>query len=277
MSGDSLTLLVMSDTKLFNILKITCEVIGDQHKSRKFNSQTIEASNGPSCKINKAPQINPDKANANDTNASMPHYFSSGINRAVDKRVSQALTNKIHHVFSDFFSVIGCFEGTFTLQVKDARQPYQELPPKDHLCTPGIPEKEARKIQKQQIIVPLGIDETSEWCNSFILVPKVNCKVRLCLDQVRNNKSKAPIRPVHRGPTFNDVLPRLASIKYLTLINSTSGYHNLKLDERPSYLGRFSCPLGRYIYIRIPFRAVPVGDMFQKKIDELYAKCIWHC
>ena len=27
------------------------------------------------------------------------------------------------------------------------------------------------RLQGQQIIVPLYIDKTSEWCNSFILVP----------------------------------------------------------------------------------------------------------
>ena len=81
---------------------------------------------------------------------------------------------------------------------------------------------------------------------------------------------KVPIRPIHRGPTLNDILPRLPGVKYLMLINSSSGYNNLKLDEQSSYLGTFSCPLGRYIYIQFLFGVSPVGDMFQKKIVELY-------
>ena len=43
-------------------------------------------------------------------------------------------------------------------------------------------EEEMKRLQKQDIITPLGVDETSEWCNSFALVPKANQKVRLCLD-----------------------------------------------------------------------------------------------
>ena len=31
----------------------------------------------------------------------------------------------------------------------------------------------------------------------------------------------------------------------------------------------FSCPFGRYWYIRLPFGAAPAGNMFQKKIDKL--------
>ena len=55
------------------------------------------------------------------------------------------------------------------------------------------------------IITPLGVDEMAEWCNSFVLVPKANGKVRLCLDPARLNE--VLIRPFHRGPTLNDILP----------------------------------------------------------------------
>ena len=48
----------------------------------------------------------------------------------------------------------------------------------------------------------------------FVLVPKANGKVWLCLDWTRLNK--VLIRPVHRGPTLNDTLPWPAGGKYLT-------------------------------------------------------------
>ena len=53
-------------------------------------------------------------------------------------------------------------------------------------------------LQKMYIITPLGVKKTVEWCNSFVLVPKANGKVRSCLDLVRLNQ--ALIRPIHRGP-----------------------------------------------------------------------------
>ena len=37
-------------------------------------------------------------------------------------------------------------------------------------------------LQKQQIIVPLGVDEMLEWYNSFVLVTKANGRVTLCPD-----------------------------------------------------------------------------------------------
>ena len=66
------------------------------------------------------------------------------------------------------------------------------------------------------IITPLGVDEFAEWCNSFVLVPKANGKVRLCLDPARLNKVLT--RPIHRGPTLNDILPKLNSVKYMSIM-----------------------------------------------------------
>ena len=39
---------------------------------------------------------------------------------------------------------------------------------------------------------------------------------------------------------------------------------------KSSYLITFSCPFGRYLYIRLPFEAELVGDRFQKKRNELF-------
>ena len=83
----------------------------------------------------------------------------------------------------------------------------------------------------------------AEWSNSFILVPKPSGRLRLCLDPARLNQ--VLIRPVHRGPTLNDIFPKLNNVKYLSLIDASSGYHNLKLDKRSSYLTTFACQFDR--------------------------------
>ena len=105
-------------------------------------------------------------------------------------------------------------------------------------------------------------------CNSFVVVPKMNGKVQLCLDPVRLNQ--ALIRLIHRGPTLNDILPKLNNVQYMSIIDASSGYHNIKLDNQLSYLTMFACPFGRYRYKHLPFGAAPVGNMFQCKIDETF-------
>ena len=129
-------------------------------------------------------------------------------------------------------------------------------------------QEELERLQELDVIATLGVNKTLEWYNSFVLVPNVNGKVRLCLDPAC--LSQALIRPIHRGPNLNDILPKINNAKYLSLIDTSSGYHNLSLDEKSSYLTTFTCQFGQYRYKWLPFGAVPAGNMFQWKIDKIF-------
>ena len=76
---------------------------------------------------------------------------------------------------------------------------------------------------------------------------------------------------MYRGPTFNDILPKLKNAQYLSFIDVSFSYHSLKLDEKSSYFTTFACQFGRYRYKRLPFGAAAAGDMFQRKITEIFA------
>ena len=107
--------------------------------------------------------------------------FYSLDNIDSDKRSSSTMMHSIHMRFDDVFNGIGCFEGTFSLQLKPDSKPYQ-APPR---CVAYVLQKpfkeELRQLQELDIITLLGVDETSEWCNSFVLVPKANVNMRLSL------------------------------------------------------------------------------------------------
>ena len=137
----------------------------------------------------------------------------------INVRKNIELTQKIYNVFDNVFNGIECFEGTFLLQLKPDSKPYQA--PSRHVAYAlQKPFKdELDWLQKLDIIAPLGIDRTAECCNSFVLVPKANGRGRLCLDPVRLNQ--ALIRPVHRGPMLNDILPRLSNVKYMSIIDAS--------------------------------------------------------
>ena len=95
------------------------------------------------------------------------------------------------------------------------------------LCTTRATKRRAGLAAKQQILVPPGIDETSEWHNRFLLIPKANGKVRLCLDPASLNK--VIIRLILGGLILNNIISRLAGVKYIMLNDASSGYHNLKV------------------------------------------------
>ena len=112
----------------------------------------------------------------------MPDYLRYSSNREADKEASRMLTMKIHNDFSNVFIVIDCFEGMSKMQMRDSSHPYQALPRRVAYVLQEPLQEELNKLKQQQIIVPAGIDETSEWCNNFVLVPKANGKFMLSLE-----------------------------------------------------------------------------------------------
>ena len=177
------------------------------------------------------------------------------------------MMQRIHVMFGDVFNGIGCFEGTFSLQLKPNSKPYQVPPRHVAYALQKLFKEELQCLQELDIIAPLGVDKMAEWCNNNVLVPKANSTVWSCFDPVQLNL--ALIRLLHRGPMLNDILLKLNNVQYMSIIDVNSGYHNLKLDKQSSYLTTFACLFGRYRYKHLPFRAVLAGDMFQCEIDEM--------
>ena len=112
-------------------------------------------------------------------------YFLSGLTYVSDKKKSAEATQQIHIDFDDVFNGIGCFEGTFSLQLKPDSKPYQALLRCVAYTLQKLFQEEFKRLQKLDIIVSLGVDESAEKCNSFVLVPKANGMVKLCTSTSR--------------------------------------------------------------------------------------------
>ena len=251
--GNGQALLGMPDIDALNIIKINIHIIDTEQTGGNYNfctnMHTVQRDD-PKQETVRAKKCYTNTANISKSNSKTKptvksklsktiEYYLSGLSYDSDKKRSTETTWQLHKHFWDVFNGIWCFDGTFSLQLKPDSKP-QQVPLRYMACTLQKPlEEELERLQKQGIIAPLGINETSEWCNSFVFVPKTNRKVRLWLDPAQLNQ--ALIRPIHRGPTLNDILPKFNNTKYLSLIEVSSGYHNLKLDEKSSYLMIFAC------------------------------------
>ena len=204
---------------------------------------------------------NKTKPMVNSKSSKTIEYFLSGPSYERDMKRSTETTQQVHKDFEDVFNGTGYF-GTFSLQLKSDSKPYQ-VPLRCMAYTlQKAFKEELERLQKQDIIAHLGSvkHQNGVKCNSFVLVPKTNGKVRLCLDLAHLNQ--ALLRPIHGGPSLNDKLPKLNNAKYLSVIDASLGYHNLKLDEESSYFMTFVCQFGRYRYGQLLFGVAPAGDMF---------------
>ena len=120
---------------------------------------------------------NTDKPMVNNKLSNTIDYFLPGPICDSDKKMSDEITQLLQRDFEDVSNGIGCFDGTFSLQLKPDSKPYQ-VPPTGMAYMLQKPFKEELKwLQEQDIITPIGVDEAAEWCNSFLLVPKGNGRV----------------------------------------------------------------------------------------------------
>ena len=68
------------------------------------------------------------------------HYFIADLRREADMTEITKITQEIFNTFNDVFSGIGCFKGTFSLQVKDGMKPYWAPPRGKHTISKTIQE-----------------------------------------------------------------------------------------------------------------------------------------
>lgn len=70
-------------------------------------------------------------------------------------------------------------------------------------------------------------------------------------------------------PTLKDTLAKIPGAKYFSKLDAKSGYWQMKLSTRASFLTTFNTPFGRYRFLRMPFGLVSAQDEFQRKMDEI--------
>ena len=91
------------DIELLHILRAMCDVTGELHESKEFDSQTVETSNSQCYRTDKSQQIKRLKVAMYDYRVNMSDHVSSSAGIAAEKRVDKVLTNKIYNEFSDVF------------------------------------------------------------------------------------------------------------------------------------------------------------------------------
>ena len=112
------------------------------------------------------------------------------------------------------------------------------------------------------------VTEPTEWVNPIVTVRKPSGDLRICLDPLELNKA---IRREHYAiPTPSEIVARLHGSKFFSVLDATSGFLQIPLDEESSYLTTFATPSGRYRFLRLPFGIRSAPKVFHRTIVELF-------
>jgi transposase InsO family protein len=128
---------------------------------------------------------------------------------------------------------------------------------------PRVIEK-LRQMEEDEYITP--VQEPTEWVSSMALSLK-NDKLRICIDpRDLNNAIKREHYPMK---SIEDVASEIPGAKVFSVLDAKSGFLQIKLDKKSSYLTTFNTPIGRYRWLRLPFGIKSAPEIYQRIMDNL--------
>ena len=73
--------------------------------------------------------------------------------------------------------------------------------------------------------------------------------------------------------TIEEVIARIPNAQYFTMLDASSGFWQIPLDEGSSLKTIFNTPHGRHRFLRLPFCMNSAPEVFQKAMDNLFSSC----
>ena len=70
--------------------------------------------------------------------------------------------------------------------------------------------------------------------------------------------------------TIEEVTTRIPDATYFSVLDASSGYWQISLDQESAKLCTFNSPFGRYMFKRLPFGLSSAQDIFQRVMAEMF-------
>lgn len=154
---------------------------------------------------------------------------------------------------------------THKIELEEGTVPVRQ---KQYIMSPYVQENVHREIER---LLRLGIItkvENPEWLNPIIAVPKSDGRLRIVLDARELNKRTK--RTAHPTQNIDRILGQLRGTKYLTAIDLSDAYHQVKLAEESVRLTSFYVPgMGVFAYTRMVQGCINSASALCELIDFL--------
>ncbi|XP_052746964.1 uncharacterized protein LOC128199832 [Bicyclus anynana] len=167
--------------------------------------------------------------------------------------------------YPELFNGLGKLPGRYTISINDNIEPVICPPRKIPL---GLRDKlysELCRLENMGVI--RKVTHPTDWVNAIVVVAKKNGDIRLCLDPRPLNRA---IRRAHYSlPTVTEVAVKLRDAKYFSVLDATSSFWMIELDDASADLCTFGTPShGRYQFLRLPFGINCASEVFHAKIRQ---------
>ena len=167
--------------------------------------------------------------------------------------------------FTDIFEGLGELEGEYIIHTNPDIPPVVHPPRKLPISMHDTVKKELDAMVENKVIAP--VTEPTQWVSSMVVVQKRNNKIRICLDP--KDLNRAIMRSHYPLPTVEQVATRLSNAKIFTVLDAKTGFWQVQLDQKSSYLTTFNTPFGRYRWLRMPFGISSAPEVWQQRMNQI--------
>ena len=196
------------------------------------------------------------------------------LNKCENKRNSvEEKTNPRYHgekefieTYADVFEGIGCFEQSCHIEVQAGARPVVHAKRKIPFSIQEKLKRKLKDMEKDGIIQK--VEYPTEWVSSLMIVEKPDSSLRICLDPKELNE--VIMRERHDIPTAEDIQRQLSGKKLFTVLDQTSGFWQVQLDDESTDLCTFNTPFGRYKFLRLPFGISCAPEIYQKLVEKTF-------
>lgn len=205
--------------------------------------------------INQAPEILLDILN--------PMLRNHKIN-IIEEMTKESIHAKFRDLFkSEIDELSLCTAGSHRIETHNSNPVYQKngrIP----ITHEAIIEAEIKKNLKLGIIR----ESKSPWCSRIVMVPKPNGEWRMCVDYRRLNE--VTIKDRYSAPRIDEIYDSLGEAKIFSILDATSGYYQLALEEKDKEKTAFSFKGQLYEFNRMPFGLCNAPASFQRAMDQIF-------
>ena len=188
---------------------------------------------------------------------------SSKVDAVFKSLTEQEIKEKFGFVFN---GELGKYPGSYRIRLTKDANPKINVPRRvPHKLIAPL-QRKLEEMVKQGVIEE--VEHPTDWVNSIVCTEKKDGSIRLCLDPRELNKY---IKREHFTiPTFQEIVAKLGKPRFFTIVDQSSAFWQVELEETCRDLTTFQTNFGRYRFKRMPFGISSASEVLQKKAFQLF-------
>jgi hypothetical protein len=202
-----------------------------------------------------------ERVHAVETSKSQDHHNADPFS---PQKFNPTQQHELLKGYDELFTGLGCLSGEHTIEIDRSYTPVIHPPLRVPLALKEQIKEELQRMEDAGVIVKQT--EPTDWVNSMVTVIKRE-KIRVCIDP--RDLNRAIKREHYPMKTIEEVVAGMPEAKVFSVLNATSGYWQMELNEESSKLCTFNTPFGRYRFTRLPFGIKSAPEVFQKKMSQV--------